>query len=549
MKWEVFIPPQDAGSMQTTVTVEAKNWLSALNAGLKQLGEQGDMAANLMCDVRDDGSIHITDYKTRRVFQLRNLANQAAADDLPPAERTSFLESKSSVRPSKAPQEQGGGPVQESFIDSEAPPTPVAVAEHKVFFSRDENPTTGSNLIYRERLIASTEVGEREVLESLLMHYFETLRRSVTTLEGAKYINLAVYTEEFKGRPPGPPVGALSWQDWKDREPQISFPSVEPAKVETSFIPPDTAPAEPAPAEPAPPVAAPSQPAAKPSNAPPAPDNSSSSLGATTPAGSQVPAPPDIPDESPAAAPAPPAEAPAATAAPAPQREHVRRRTPSQQMHIGRNVQMQDTGEILAEVFEEMQDLYITQDQEEAADFVLNLAMKKIPAEAGSVFLADINTRELYFAAVHGPTAEKLKGQRLMMTTGLVGFAARRGAAIAISDVTKDPRFCDEFDSSSGFVTKSVVCAPVQYEGRSFGAMEILNRKGGDSFSQGEVNIISYISTQLAEYIATSLPSAEPDFDVDESKKAPPPAAAAPKAKAKAKGKKGKKGKKGRGRR
>jgi GAF domain-containing protein len=216
-------------------------------------------------------------------------------------------------------------------------------------------------------------------------------------------------------------------------------------------------------------------------------------------------------------------------------------------MQIGRDVQMQDTGEILAEVFEEMQDLYITQDQEEAAKFVLKLAMKKIPAEAGSVFLADINTRELYFAAVAGPAADKLKGQRLMITTGIVGFAARRGAAIAISDVRKDPRFCDEFDSSSGFVTKSVVCAPVQYEGRSFGAMEILNRKGGDSFSQGEVNIISYIATQLAEYIATSLPSAEPDFDEDQPKKAAPAAAPAPKPKVKAK--KGKKRKKGKGRR
>ncbi len=533
MKWEVFIPPRDAGSMQTTVTVEARNWLSALNAGLKQLGEQGDMAANLMCDVRDDGSIHVTDYKTRRVFQLRSIADRAVSDDLPPAERTSFLESKSAGRPSQAPLDQVP-PAQQSFIDSEVPPTPVAVAEHKVFFSRDENPTTGSNLIYRERLIASTEIGEREVLASLLLHYFETLRRSISTLEGARYINLAVYTEEFKGRPPGPPVGALSWQDWKDREPQISFPRTEPAKVETSFIPPDPAPAEPAP------QAAPGQPA----GASARPDTSASSLGATTPAGSKVPPPPDIPAAAPgapAAAPAAPVEAPAATAAPGP--KHVRRRTPSQQMHIGRDVQMQDTGEILAEVFEEMQDLYITQNQEEAAAFVLDLAMKKITAEAGSVFLADINTRELYFAAVHGPAAEKLKGKRLMITTGIVGFAARRGAAIAISDVTKDPRFCDEFDSSSGFVTKSVVCAPVQYEGRSFGAMEILNRKGGDSFSQGEVNIISYIATQLAEFIATSLPSAEPDFDEDESKKAAPPAAAAPKKKAKAKGKKGKKSK------
>lgn len=539
MKWEVFIPPKDTGSMQTTVTVEAKNWLSALNTGLKQLGEQGDMAANLLCDVRDDGSIHVTDYKTKRVFQIRSLSEEEQRGEVPQADRTSFLESKSTGRASGSPP---GPPVQESFIESDVPPTPVALAEHSIFFSRDENPTSGSNLVYRERLIAAGGTTDKQTLESLLIHYFETLRRNIVAINGARYINLAVYPSAFKGRPPGPPVGALSWQDWKDKEPQISFPISEPAKVETSYIPPETAP---------PPDAGAQREAA---------------LDATKPAGSQPglePSPPAAAAPAAPAAAAPPqpqAPQPQASQPPAPQPQAQqpqpqqaeparpkkgRRRTPSQQMQIGRELQAIDTGEVLAEVFEEMQDLYFTQEQDEAAEFVLNLAMKKIPAEAGSVFLADINTRELYFAAVRGPTSEKLKGQRLMITRGIVGFAARRGAAIAISDVRKDPRFCNEFDSDSGFVTKSVMCAPVQYEGRSFGAIEILNRKGGDSFTQGEVNVITYIATQLAEFIATSLPTAEPDFDEGEEKPSPAAAQPAPaktKSKAKGKGKK-KKGK------
>jgi signal transduction protein with GAF and PtsI domain len=204
-------------------------------------------------------------------------------------------------------------------------------------------------------------------------------------------------------------------------------------------------------------------------------------------------------------------------------------------MHIGRQVELMDTGEILAQVFEGMQDLFLTQTQDEAAEFTLRLAMAKIPAEAGSVFLADINTRELYFAAVAGPTAAKLKGQRLHMTKGIVGFAARRGAAIAISDVRKDPRFCNEFDQNTDFVTKSVVCAPVQYEGRSYGAVEILNRKGGDSFTQGEVNVISYIATQLGEYIATALPTVEPGFEEEEKQTAASGAKGPKKLKAKTK--------------
>ena len=180
-----------------------------------------------------------------------------------------------------------------------------------------------------------------------------------------------------------------------------------------------------------------------------------------------------------------------------------------------------DPNKALAEAFEELQDLFLTQTQDEAAEFVLNIATKKIAVEAGTVFLADINTRKMAFAAVKGPNAEALRGQELQMTKGIVGFAAREGAAIAVADVAKDPRFCSDFDQTGGFVTKSVLCAPIQFEGRTFGAIELVNKKKGDMFTQGEINIISYLASQLAEFIATSLPSAEPDFmDEDHAQQA-----------------------------
>jgi len=197
---------------------------------------------------------------------------------------------------------------------------------------------------------------------------------------------------------------------------------------------------------------------------------------------------------------------------------------PAKEMQGARDLELADPGEILAQVFEEMQDLFLTQNQDQSAAFVLEIARKKIPAEAGSVFLADINTRELYFAAVYGPTAEKLRGQRLHMTKGLVGFAARQGATIAIPDVRQDTRFCDEFDQSTSFITRSVMCSPIQYEGRTYGAIEILNRRGGEPFNESEVSVVSYMARQLAEFIATGLPSVDTDLDADEKKPAASPA-------------------------
>ncbi len=116
MKWEIFIPPQDEKSMQTTLTVEAGNWLSALTSGLKQVGEQGEVASNLLCDVRGDGSLHVTDYKTRRVFQIRCLDTSPTGSLLPPPQEKSFLESKSAGRASALPPRLE--PVEESYFYS-----------------------------------------------------------------------------------------------------------------------------------------------------------------------------------------------------------------------------------------------------------------------------------------------------------------------------------------------------------------------------------------------------------------------------------------------
>ncbi len=510
MKWEALMPPKEAGSEQATVAVEAKNWLAALNAALEQTGEAAVVASNLKCDVRENGTVSITDFRRKMVYQLKPVEQRPASVSVLPPPGESFLESKSAGRRSAAPQAEMPMAVAD-IAASDAPPTPAPMLDHKVFFVRDENPTAQSNLVYRERLVAVPGPASREEIESLLLYYFETLRRHVVLIEGARYVNIAVYPGEFKGRPTAAPMGALSWQDWKDPAPQVVFPAVEPVPAVAQK----------------PPVAGSGD---APAAVSPRPADAVAMVSEEASRAPTVPVqtgPVPVPEPKRSEAPAPPPEAPAppqTAAQPAQAATHSRKRTPSQEMHVGRDLDQPDPSEVLAQLFEEMQDLFLTQNQDDSAAFVLEIARKKIPAEAGSVFLADINTRELYFAAVYGPTADKLRGQRLHMTKGLVGFAARQGATIASQDVRQGPRFCDEFDQSTSFVTRSVMCSPIQYEGRTYGALEILNRRGSGVFTESEVSVVSYMARQLAEFIATGLPSVDTDIDADDKKPAAAPA-------------------------
>jgi GAF domain-containing protein len=42
----------------------------------------------------------------------------------------------------------------------------------------------------------------------------------------------------------------------------------------------------------------------------------------------------------------------------------------------------------------------------------------------------------------------------------------------------------------------------MQMEGRVVGALELINKKGGDVFSEQDLNIANFVAHQLAEYLA-----------------------------------------------
>jgi hypothetical protein len=189
------------------------------------------------------------------------------------------------------------------------------------------------------------------------------------------------------------------------------------------------------------------------------------------------------------------------------------KRIPSQELHIGRPAEIVDLNEVLAEVFEAMQDVYSLSSLEDCIAFGVNLAAEKIPCQAATGLRMIPVKEELFCVATWGNGVDELKGKRTPLAGTLAGFAVRQGVAVAISDAANDPRVSAELDRLAGTETRSVLCAPFVYEGRTFGIVELINRQGGDTWHQGEINILSYIAENLSEYIAQSLPSEVDNFE------------------------------------
>jgi hypothetical protein len=168
---------------------------------------------------------------------------------------------------------------------------------------------------------------------------------------------------------------------------------------------------------------------------------------------------------------------------------------------LGQKIGGTDTVEFLSDAFDALGELFSITTPQKAVDFILEQAMRKAPSEAGSVFFNDVGKRQVSFWSTKGPKSEKLLGKSLPYGKGIVGYCISKSVSLAIPDVSQDPRWDPAISESIAFETRSVLCAPLYYEGRCYGALELLNRKSDSGFTRRELSVVNYLAEQLARWL------------------------------------------------
>ena len=375
MQYEVFIPAAEEDGFDVTIQVEASNWTQALKTGLERLGE--GMVRNVMCDIKSDNSIHVTDATSQRVFIIREVEAQADAEPEPPQAATVKMEPLARPEPEPEP---------EAEPQAEPEPKVEVKPEPKVEVTPEPEP--------------KVEV------------------KPEPKVEVKPEPKVEVKPEPEPKDEPEPE----QWQsdDGKMRISSSTFESLQREDVEEK---------------------------------------------------------PRVISES-------------------------RNKTDERSaVTIGRTDE-KVAANLIEDVFLEIQTIHENNMAlEDVVNFVMDMVMEKLNAESGSILFADVNGRELYFAAARGPKADEIMSFRVPMGQGIVGFCAREGVSLAISDVHQDPRFYKKISESLGYETSSLACSPIQFEGRVYGAIEVINKRGASSFAGQEISAMAYIGRQLAEFI------------------------------------------------
>lgn len=447
MVYRIYIPALDPDGVSMTIDCEADNWMLALRYGLDEIGADRDLIKRAICDIKSDKSIHVMEPAQGRVFVLR---------ELPAYEQA--------TRPAEAPERAPTRPLSDHLDRVERTATPIMeitrIPEAAPVVDEAPIPEAETPVLHEAPIPEAMPMGDvGHPLGEPLRTITTELPAWATASTEDGFVD-AETAESIQAIPEAQPVhrthGLSETPTVQEMAALNDVTTSAPPMADLQQYPLNEADLE------------------KYFDVPAAPRRTIShlDLGAVIHGGPVVVG-----------------------------------RTPSTEITEAVRKQLsayeEDNSQVLARVFEDMAEIdFVANSVEGALQYALELAVQRIPSEAGWLLLADLNRRDLYFATATGPKAEEVFNYRLPMGRGIAGFCAVNGVSLSLSDVEQDPRFQTTVSQSVGYRIDSVACAPVQFEGRVYGAIQIMNHRGRSEYTPGELDVLNYIARRTAEYLS-----------------------------------------------
>ncbi len=126
---------------------------------------------------------------------------------------------------------------------------------------------------------------------------------------------------------------------------------------------------------------------------------------------------------------------------------------------------------------------------------LVEITTRELDAERGTIFLNDKETDELYSRVAQGSFKREI---RILNNSGVAGDVFVSGVGTIVHNAYADPRFNSTVDEQTGFVTRSILCAPIKTaKGEIIGVAQALNKKTG-RFTAHDLALLEAMTTQAA---------------------------------------------------
>ena len=136
-----------------------------------------------------------------------------------------------------------------------------------------------------------------------------------------------------------------------------------------------------------------------------------------------------------------------------------------------------------------------TLEYDELMKNVLRLVVRAVDAEAATVFRFDPAYQDLRVRFYSGD--DEPRQMTIPIGRGFVGWVAQHNQPVLNNDPQHDERYSHEIEEKQGVKIRSILCYPLNLQGKFFGVIEALNKRTG-AFDQSDLDTFNVLSDQIA---------------------------------------------------
>ncbi|MBR6271050.1 MAG: ATP-binding cassette domain-containing protein [Lachnospiraceae bacterium] len=143
-----------------------------------------------------------------------------------------------------------------------------------------------------------------------------------------------------------------------------------------------------------------------------------------------------------------------------------------------------------------MEQLLEVDDLSEALSGSLEVISEELDSAAGAIWLLDESGERLVPMFHFGPT--DISGVTVENGVGIEGVVTKTGKSIVIEDTAKDARYEGCVFDEGGFVTKTMLCVPLNNLKDVIGCVQLVNKKGKGRYSEEDLVLAERMASLAA---------------------------------------------------
>ena len=150
---------------------------------------------------------------------------------------------------------------------------------------------------------------------------------------------------------------------------------------------------------------------------------------------------------------------------------------------------------------------------------VLHSISQMMGAVGSSIWLVDEKKGDLVCLQSAGEQAERVKGWRLPLKSGIVGWVTTKAKGVVIKDTRKDKRHFKKVDKETGIEIRSILAAPMKVRDEVTGVLQVVDTRT-NQFTRAHLNLLEGLADNSADAIENARLFEEVQLELKERRKA-----------------------------